>query len=86
MPEALACIFVISLSLALVAYARVQNVNAIRLHPEVEPARADVHIAWLEERIALARREKWEHAMIASLEGRLAEERRLRDEVAATIV
>ena len=55
------------------------------LHPEVELARADVHIAWLEERIALARFERWEQAMIATREGRLAEERRLRDEVEAMI-
>jgi hypothetical protein len=83
MPEALACFFVISFSLAFIGYARVQGAAAARREPEVELRRAEQHIAWLGERLGRARRERWDARMIASLETQLAREQAGRDQVAA---
>jgi hypothetical protein len=85
MPEALACFFVISFSLSFIVYARVQGGKASLRAPEVELRRAEQHIAWLEERMERARRERWEPEMVATLEAQLADERAGRDRAAALV-
>ena len=46
-----------------------------RIDPEAECARRAEHIAWLEERLAHARRHDWDEQMMANLHLQLAEAR-----------
>ena len=60
-----------------------QGSHASRRPPEAERLRAEQHIAWLEERLRRARRERWDAGMTAALEAQLPVERRGREGMAA---
>jgi hypothetical protein len=67
MPEALAILFVFAVIIAIYLTAWVQSRNPALSNPQKESVRLQHHLAWLEHRLALARREKWGNEMIAPL-------------------
>ena len=70
MPEALAVLFVFVVAAASYVAARLHTANPANANPAADLQRLRQHRAWLEERLQLAWRENWDHAMLA----RLAEE------------
>lgn len=82
MPEALAVIFVLLVSVIIYVVARVQAVRAPR-DPERELAHLQHHHTWLAERQLAAERDQWDDVMKARLAQQLAETRRKIHEVTA---
>jgi hypothetical protein len=70
MPEAFAVLLVFVVAVSSYVAARVQTSNPANADPVGDLQRLRHYRAWLEERLSLAWRENWDHAMIA----RLAEE------------
>jgi hypothetical protein len=67
MPEALAILLVFAIIVAIYIAAWLQSRNPALSSPQKESARLQHHLAWLEQRLTTARREKWGHEMIAAL-------------------
>lgn len=71
MPEALAVLAVMVVALVAWLGAWLQARNPANHRPEEDVARLRHHAAWLEQRLEMARREKWGVAMETSLAAEL---------------
>ena len=71
MPEALAILAVVFVAIAVYVVLWVQSRNPALYDPRREQARLEQHISWLEERLAVARREGWGHEITGSLAANL---------------
>ena len=67
MPEAFAILSVSAIIVAIYIFAWVQSRNPALHSPQKEAVRLQHHLAWLDQRLATARREKWGNEMIARL-------------------
>lgn len=72
MPEALAIVAILVISLAVWISARVQAANPALQRPELDRIRLLYHADWLQHRLEIAERENWDAAMIAGLQADLA--------------
>ncbi|MGC4074743.1 MAG: hypothetical protein QM760_20015 [Nibricoccus sp.] len=73
MPEVLAVLLVFVVSVAIYIAAWVRSRNPALHEPEKERVRSEQQVAWLEERLAQARREGWGVEMVNELERKIAE-------------
>jgi hypothetical protein len=76
MPEAFAVLVVFFVAIAAWIGAWAQARNPANYNARQESERLVAQAAWLEQRIALARRESWDGDMIANLEAELEIARR----------
>jgi hypothetical protein len=67
MPEALALVLVFLIAGGVYVVLLVQSRNPALHDPRKEHARLEQHLAWLDQRLAMARREKWGQEMVAPL-------------------
>ena len=67
MPEAFAVLLVFVVSVSAYVAAKVNTSNPANSNPVADFQRLRQHRAWLEERLRLAWREKWDQIMISRL-------------------
>ena len=67
MPEALAVLAVFVVAIAAWVGAWMQSRDPAQQNPREDFAQAQQQTAWLEQRLEVARREKWESHLVASL-------------------
>jgi ABC-type uncharacterized transport system fused permease/ATPase subunit len=67
MPEAFAVLLVFVVSVSAYVAARLHSSNPANASPAADFQRLRQHRAWLEERLRLAWREKWDQIMISRL-------------------
>jgi len=71
MPEAIAVLFVSFVSVGVYIYAHVQARDPSKRDPVEESKMTEQKIAWLQERLERAKKEKWDQHMIVSLTDQL---------------
>ncbi len=67
MPEALAVLVVLALSVVIYVVAWFQSRDPANFNAAAELERLQLHEAWLRDRLQRATSEQWDHAMIAAL-------------------
>jgi hypothetical protein len=82
MPEALAVLVVFVVCVIAYVGALLRARDPSQFDPRQERARLHEQRIWLEHRRALARKENWDHGMIARIETDLAETSRALDKMA----
>jgi hypothetical protein len=81
MPEALAVLVVVVIAIAAWFGAWMQARNPANYNAREEAERLRHHVAWLEQRLELAQREKWGGDMVAGISDELETTFRQLDEV-----
>ncbi len=71
MPEALAVLAVFVVAVVAWVGAWMQVRNPAQRNPREDFVQAQQHAAWLEQRLEVARRERWENHLVASLTNEL---------------
>ncbi|MEO5959627.1 MAG: hypothetical protein ABIZ49_03835 [Opitutaceae bacterium] len=71
MPEAFAVVFVFVVTVAAWVGAWMQTRNQPHDRAPEEIARLQEHASWLQQRLAVARQENWDEAMVAALRNEL---------------
>jgi hypothetical protein len=71
MPEAIAVIFVTVVSVGIYIFARVQAASSSASNPDEALDGLKQQQQWLEQRLEVAKREKWDHEMIVRISQQL---------------